>query len=81
MPCDLNNQEDKGLKSTCRPECTYSTYRVVTVVLKHLETPIVHDNLKTLTKYSERSVQNLCSWLKLSALSDIVQFDVIKHKS
>ena len=47
----------------------YSTYRVVTTSLlkapRHL---VVHDNLKTSKKYSERSVQNLQSLPQLSVL-------------
>ena len=63
----------------------YRTYRGVTT--SRLKAPIplvVHDNLKTFTKYSERSVQNLysaCLSKAYSALSDIVQFDVIRYKS
>ena len=47
----------------------YSTYRVVTTsrpkAPRHL---VVHDNLKTFTKYSERSVQNLQGLSQLRVL-------------
>ena len=42
----------------------YSTYRVVNT--SRLEAPrhlVVHDNLRTFIKYSERSVQNQYKWL------------------
>ena len=41
---------------------------------------VVHDNLKTFKKHSERSLQNLESLPQLGILC-IVQFDVIKYKS
>ena len=57
---------------------------VHTVTTSRLKAPIplvVHDNLKTFTKYSERSVQlhNLYGLHQLSVLCAlyIVQFDVI----
>ena len=48
---------------------SYSTYRVVTT--SRLKAPrhlVVHDNLKTFTKHSERSVQNLYGLPQLSVL-------------
>ena len=50
-------------------------------VPRHL---IVHDNLRTITKYSARSVQNLRGLPQLNLLCVVghcLQFDVNKYKS
>ena len=58
----------------------YTTYRVVNNSRLKAPRHVVHDILKTLTKYSERAVHNLYGLASVK-LSDIVQFDVIMYKS